>query len=229
MPKIHTLQIKQKAIELRKKGYSYNFISNELNLSKSTLSYWLQNIPYTPNEETIKRIGASKLKMAIFKSQQKMKSLQKAKEEAEKDIETFTKRDLFMLGLGIYIGEGSKTTGSIRIINSDPRILAVMIDWLKKICGLKIENFSLAIHLYPDINIEEALEFWSKTTGIPKNQFGKTQIDKRTDKKMFKRGRLPYGTAHLTIRSNNNPNYGIFLFRKIMAWIDTAINKAKVV
>ena len=35
---------KQKAIELRQKGYSLNEIKNELKVSKGTLSLWLRNV-----------------------------------------------------------------------------------------------------------------------------------------------------------------------------------------
>ena len=57
-----------------------------------------------------------------------------------------------------------------------------MVGWLKEICGLKNNNFRLEIHLYPDSNIKASLNYWSRITGINKNQFGKTQIDCRTNK-----------------------------------------------
>ena len=47
---------RNEAIKLRKKGHSYNLISLKLNISKSTLSYWLKEVPYTPNKEVLKRI-----------------------------------------------------------------------------------------------------------------------------------------------------------------------------
>lgn len=37
---------KEKAITLRKKGLSYNQISGLTNISKSTLSDWLSDLPY---------------------------------------------------------------------------------------------------------------------------------------------------------------------------------------
>ncbi|OGY59435.1 MAG: hypothetical protein A3H02_02920 [Candidatus Niyogibacteria bacterium RIFCSPLOWO2_12_FULL_41_13] len=221
--------IKKQAIRLRKGGYSYNYIKEKLSVSKGTLSYWLRDVPYSPNEEIIRRIGLGRLKMAIFKSRQKMDSIEKAQGEAVKEIGNLTKRDLLMLGIGLYMGEGSKTTGVIRIINSNSEILSFAINWFKKACGLTTKNFSLAIHLYPDNNIKKCLRHWSRLTGIPLKQFGKTQIDGRMDKKLFKRGKLPFGTAHLTIRSNNSPEYGIFLFRKIMAWMEVAMKQAGMV
>lgn len=211
---------KEKAIKLRKSGFSYNYISNKIGVSKSTLSYWLVNIPYKPNEDTIARMGEGRLRSAIFKSEQKQKSITEAKKLAKEDIKNITDRDLFMLGIGIYIGEGAKTQNIIRIINADPNIINLSIKWFEEICGLEKNNFSLAIHLYLDNNIEESLHYWSKTTSIPIDQFGKTQIDQRLGKKISKRGKLPHGTAHLTIRSNGKKEFGVFLHRRIMAWIN---------
>jgi orotate phosphoribosyltransferase-like protein len=47
-------ELKQRAIELRQKGYSYSQIKAELGLSKSTLSNWLYDMPLS--EERIKYI-----------------------------------------------------------------------------------------------------------------------------------------------------------------------------
>ena len=47
--------LKEKAIELRKAGWSYNTIKEKIGVSKSTLSNWLSRIPFIPNEEIIKR------------------------------------------------------------------------------------------------------------------------------------------------------------------------------
>lgn len=63
--------LKEKAIQLRMAGYSYN-ISQRLSLAKSTLSNWLSRVPFEPNDEVISRIGKAKLKSALYK--QKMKA-----------------------------------------------------------------------------------------------------------------------------------------------------------
>lgn len=216
--------IKKRAIDLRKKGHSYNHISSKLGIAKSTLSYWLKDMPFALNEETTRRIGEARLKSARFKNAQKIKSQQRAQQIAKQDIGNITNRDLFMLGLGIYIGEGSKTNHIIRVINSDPRIINLAIKWFQTACSLEKDNFTLAIHLYPDNNIKQALTFWSKETSIPLSQFGKTQIDRRINKSPKRSKKLPHGTAHLTIRSNNKKDFGVFLFRRIMFWIDIVLD-----
>lgn len=218
---------KEKAIKLRKEGHSYNYIVDKVFVSKSTLHHWLADIPYTPNKETIARIGKARAKSGEVKSRIKRESIERARNEAKKDIGNVSKRDLFMLGLGLYIGEGSKTGEHIRIINSNPEIIKISIIWFEEICGVRKHNFSLAIHLYPDNDIEESLGYWRRITGIPRNQFGKTQVDKRVGKKMGKRGKLPHGTAHLSVRSCGNKDFGVFLSRKIDAWMKEVSKDSK--
>ncbi len=71
-----------------------------------------------------------------------------------------------------------------------------------------------------DNDIKEALFYWSQAVGIPLAQFQQTQVDTRVGKKVSKRGKLPFGTAHLSIKSMGNKDFGVFLARKINAWID---------
>ena len=204
---------------MRKNGHSYTYISQKTGVSKSTLSGWLSAIPYIPNKMTIERIGKARAASAEWKAKRKIESFEKAGEEAKNEIGEITKRDLFMLGIGIYIGEGTKTNDSIRIINADPKIIRFAVKWFEQACGLSRKNFSLRLHLYPDNNTKRCIKFWSNSSGIPMSQFQKTYIDIRKDKKMFKRGKLLYGTAHLSIRSNGKKEFGVFLARKINAWI----------
>src|SRR3989344_5842840 len=93
---------KLRAIALRKEGHSYNYISGVLKISKSTLSDWLAKTPYTPNEETIKRIGKARAASGAAKTKIKQASILEATMEARREIAKISRRDLFMLGLGLY-------------------------------------------------------------------------------------------------------------------------------
>jgi hypothetical protein len=219
---------KKHALLLRKNGYSYSFIRSKISVSRSTLSSWLSDVPYKANVETIEKIGKARAISGEVKAKLKLQSIEKARFEAMKDIGKIHNRDLFMLGLGLYIGEGSKTDGIIRMINSNPQIICLSLKWFKEVCGLKNENFSIRLHLYPDNDKGKCITYWSTVTGIPKNQFQKTQVDMRM-KKISKRGKLPFGTAHVTIRSKGNKEFGVFLSRKINAWIHESIQKAGIV
>ncbi|MDP2930017.1 MAG: hypothetical protein Q8N56_00180 [bacterium] len=210
------------AIKYRKQGFSYGFISEKIGASKSTLSNWLQEIPYTPNNKMIEKIGMARMKSGAYRHNRMMADIKRAKTIAKKELGKLNKRDVWILGIGLYLGEGTKSNSSVSIVNSDPQIVKLSVLWFKKICGLKTENFSPAIHIYPDNDIKEAIRYWSKITGVPEKQFQKAQIDTRTNKSVRKRHTLPYGTISLQIRSRGKKKFGRFLHRKIMGWIESA-------
>ncbi|KKP33043.1 MAG: hypothetical protein A2312_01285 [Candidatus Staskawiczbacteria bacterium RIFOXYB2_FULL_32_9] len=214
--------LKEKSINYRKKGYSYNMISQKIGVSKSTLSNWLCNIPFSPNRELIERIGLAKLKSASFKHNQKIAEIIEMKSLAKKELGKITKRDLWMLGIGLYLGEGAKAFENLGFSNSDPDVIKIIINWFKKNCGLENINFNPYIHIYPDNNINKTISYWSKLTGIPKKQFGKVIVDIRTNKVKVKRKTLPHGTIDIRIRTHGNKDFGKKLHRRIMGWIKTA-------
>jgi hypothetical protein len=217
--------IKDRAIKLRQAGYSYNLIVEKICVSKSTLSVWLAEITYTPNKIVIERIGNARAAVTKVKHAQKLASYSEAAKLAKQDVATFTKRDLFILGLALYIGEGQKND-TVGIINADPRIIQKAILWLQECYGVPEENFTLAIHLYSDNNRTASLQYWSEKTNIPLSQFGKTQIDLRPNKKASKRGKLPHGTAHLRVKALGNKEYGVLLARRIRAASDIVLEQS---
>lgn len=214
---------KEKAFSLRKKGYSYNMIADRLGISKSTLSCWFKELPFTPNRQVIERIKKGPFKSGQIRHNRRVVDIAKIKKLAKKELGVVTKRDLWMIGLGLYIGEGSKSFEIVQIINSDPAIVRLAIKWFKDICGIKNDHITIAMHLYPDNDEKECRNFWKKITGLSIKQFRKTQIDRRTDKSSSKRRKLPYGTALLSIISNGDPNFGVNLHRKIMGWVESGL------
>ena len=220
MVKVHA---RFEAVKLRKEGHSYNYIAPAVGVSKGTLSVWLADVPYTPNSETVERIGKALAASGAVKSRLKRESIQRARIEARSQIRSISKRDMLMIGLGLYIGEGAKSTQVTNFVNSNPAIMNFMIRWFIKALSLKRENIRLRLHLYPDTHETEAIIFWSDITGIPRSQFFKSIIDTRQGKKAIKSGKLPHGTAHLTIHSMGEKRFGVFLARKIMALSDIVL------
>lgn len=197
-------------------------ISQKIGVKKSTLSNWLNKIPYSPNKEVIKRIGSAKLKSALFKHNQKMNEIAEMRILAKEDLGKITKRDLWLFGIGLYLGEGNKSNEQIKFSNSDPEAIKIAVMWFKKICHLGNENLNPVVHIYPDNNVEKTISYWAKITSIPKEQFGKTYVDGRINKSKTKRKTLPYGTIHLRIKSYGEKEFGRRLHRRIMGWIESA-------
>lgn len=221
---MHPVSTRERAIELRLAGYSYTYISLRTGLSKSTLSDWLCRIPYTPNTETTQTIGKALAASGSKIMKKKQENIQLARQEARSEVGEVLQRDLFMFGLGLYLGEGSKTNNITRIANSDPRVIKFAIAWFKAL-GLSTKNLRIRLHLYPDSDVEKSTEFWIDCTGLPREQFLKHQIDWRKNKKTYKLGKLPYGTAHIGVKSLGEKRHGVFLSRKILAWIEAMSEK----
>lgn len=213
--------LRNKAIVLRTQGYSYNLIRKQIFVSKSTLSIWLKDVAFSPNKEVQNRVRAASLCLTEWVRKDKQHSIEIARKHAQEKLGLLSARDLFMLGLGLYMGEGTKSHEIVRVINADPRIIALAIRWFEECFGLTAENFSITLHIYPDNDIAKSVNFWSNVTGIPKAQFGKIQIDERK-KTLKKRGMLRYGTAHLYISSRGQKKFGRLLFRTIIALIEGA-------
>ena len=213
------------AEKLRDQGYSYGMIHEELGVAKSTMSYWFRDKPFKPNHEVVNRIKYGPIKSGAQRHNKRVENIRELKKLGIEELGVLSKRDLWMLGIGLYIGEGSKTTESIRISNSDPATIVTAIKWFKEVCGLSSENIVITLHLYLENNIQMALDYWQNTTKLPYTSFRKTHIDTRDNKKAFKHGKLPYGTAHLRVISNGDFTKGVVLYRRIAGWMAGSLNQ----
>lgn len=183
-------QDRQKAIELRQLGKTYGEIRVELNISKSTLSGWLRNYPLTDKQLGLlstsreSRRHLAREKTSITKRIKLQKRLDKTYEEEKKNLLPLSKKELFLAGLFLYWGEGGKThKGTLSISNTDPAVLKFSLFWMRKALEIPKEKIQVLLHLYDDMIVEDAVNYWSKTLKIPKNQFAKPYIkkSKRTD------------------------------------------------
>ncbi|MBI4085148.1 MAG: hypothetical protein HY432_01415 [Candidatus Liptonbacteria bacterium] len=86
---------------------------------------------------------------------------------------------LFGLGIGLYWGEGTRADkNTVKIGNSDPRLIKKFMEFMHKFYGIDKSMFKFHLHLFSDINFEEAMFFWSKNLGIKRSQFYKPTITK---------------------------------------------------
>jgi hypothetical protein len=213
---------KQQAIQLREAGYSYSYIVTKLGVSKSTLTLWLRGIPYVANRHTIRTIGKARARSGEQKAKAKKDSFVTAQRQAESDIGKMTARDIFILGVGLYIGEGSKTADIVRIVNSDPRIIRYAVRWFEVI-GVPVTHLVARIHGYPDTKVPSARTYWSQVSGIPVTHFQLESIDRRVNKKATRNGTCPHGTLHISVRAYGKKELGVALSRKIGAWMDQVL------
>ena len=192
----------QKALILRKEGKSYSQIKKILGVNKSTLSYWLKNYPLSKqrikelrdnNEQRIERFRETM-------KAKKEKRLSIVYEKQKKIIFPLTKRDIFIGGLFLYWGEGSKTRfHDISISNTDPSMLKFFIDWSIKNFKISKNKFKISLHLYKDMNISKEMKFWSQCLNIPISQFYKPYIKKTYKSDINHKGGFGHGTCNVEL------------------------------
>lgn len=214
---------REQALALRRNGHSYNFIAKHIGVSKSTLSVWLAEVPYTPNEETIRRIGAARAAATLAKANQKQESIRQAGYMAHLELGNLSFRDRFVLGLGLYLAAGVKTDIETRLVHSDPKVAAFMLAWLEDCLAIPRKNIRIRLHCSASVNRDDAISFWSQSLSLPLRQFHDPVVDQRRTAATSKKGRAQYGTAHIMVRSLGERRFGVFLARKIRAWTEIVL------
>lgn len=198
---------RRKAIKLRQQGKTFTCIKERLGVSKSTLSYWIKDVPLTlaQQEKISKDAKAKRIEAYIRTVRERRKRIfEDYYRVAQKELLPISIRDFLMAGLFLYLGEGSKSDwNQVCISNSDPAIIKFSTVWLTKILGVKKSDIRVAVHLYRDMDIERELNFWQKTVGVPRKQFWEPYIKKTSSQKIdhptFGHGtcKISYGNTKL--------------------------------
>lgn len=180
-------EYKEKAIELRKQGFSYGEITAALSIPKSTLSHWLRSIELTDNQKARlndnygKGLIKARAKASQWHKEQKEIRIQRAKKEAKEVLDNIAlDENIVELALAmLYLGEGAKT-GTTAIGNSNPLVLKFFLTLLVSKYRLEISKIRFDLHIRYDQDPDEVKSYWSKTLGIPIEQFKYVVADKRT-------------------------------------------------
>lgn len=204
------------AIQMRKNGMALGEIASTLNVAKSTVSYWVRDVPLsTKNRRALKarsftRSAIEKRRQARIAGTNKKREL--IKQLANKEVVDMIKLPLWCIGVSLYWGEGGKTQQTARLSNSDPSIVKIMMRFFLEVCRVDKSKIRGHVHTYSHLNANAAERYWSKVSGIPREKMYKTYVKKSVASK-DKRDTLPYGTFQIYVHDSD------FFFR-LMAWIE---------
>ena len=185
---MHNRKLLLKARSLRSLGASLGKIAKRLEISKSTASLWLRDSKLTDQQRRslLKRpnAGSGSRELALKRTErwqlEAVTFWQKHKNEA-----------LFLLGIGLYWGEGSRTQKCLGISNNDPGLLRVWTSWCKCYLPRGVKQ-TVRILAHGDVNASRARRYWARATGYPVAKHV-TRLPTRGTKKPKKLA--PYGTA----------------------------------
>lgn len=171
---------KEKARTLRAAGKTYTEIKQALGVSKGTLSAWLADMPLSA--EQIRQVrDLNPRRIETFRETMKAKRmarLRNAYDKARIDIGVLSERDLFIAGLYLYWGEGTKAArGKIALTNTNPAMIRTFLEWSRNL-GFSLQDARVRLHLYADMEVEKEIKFWSHELHVPVRQFRKPYVKK---------------------------------------------------
>lgn len=128
---------RRRARILRSKGYSLKQITRALAISKSTASLWVRDVSLTPKQ--VNRLKARHTSIEVIESRRQTRLRHEMVKRAvttsiaAASIKRISRRDLWILGIGLYWGEGRKTNhGLVGFSNGDPKSVQIMMRFLKR-------------------------------------------------------------------------------------------------
>ncbi len=216
---------KEKILKLRYQGKSYNEIARALKIGKGTVSYWLHGVPLPPAAQ--KRIqgkieNARKLGLIAFtrrRSRMVLRENSLLYRKGLQEIGSLSERELFLLGVALYWGEGYKSekwkyksSAALRFTNSDPLMVASFVRFSRDILKVSDDQMKAYIHMYPHQDPKKVIRFWSRLTRFPLKSFRVYYYVSRVSNHVRPANSLPYGTLHIRINSRR-------LFFRMKGWI----------
>lgn len=192
------------AIDMRKRGLSYSDIQNKMNVPKSTIAYWIKNIPLT--KEQSQKLKNRRIEIAKLNSQKRILKNQKLIKEIEisssSNIQKISKRELWLMGIILYWKSKNKNDfrNGVRYTSSDPNLIKLFLKWLRDIGG--IEDHEISFDIFTGSKGGDSISYWSRVTGFPKKHFGSIYHKKSG-----------FGFLRIKVKSSS------MLARQISGWI----------
>lgn len=223
---------KQKAIDLRTKGLSYNEILQSVPVAKSTLSAWLRDVGLSMPQRhqlTVRKLAAARRggeKVHVMRLERVARAVTEAEEEAKHWI---AQGDfLWLVGTVLYWAEGEKPKPwrgrtKVAFINMDVRMILLMREWLGRYCGRAGRDVCYELYIHEGADIGVAREWWSRQIGVPQEDL-RVRLKRPNPASRRKNvGSGYYGTMRIAARRSTLLNH------RIVGWVQAIARHCGVV
>lgn len=157
----HPDYIRERAVQLRvEKKLTIDEIAERLSLGKTTIYYWVKDIPIPETERQSER----RLKASRANSERARNRREDAYRKGALEFDELSSDPTFRDFVCMYLGEGSKRCrNTVCIANSDPAVITLGSRWIARLGQNKI-RYSVQYHA--DQNLRELQEFWGGLVGV---------------------------------------------------------------
>lgn len=174
------VQYKEKAVALRKKGYSYKEIMAEVPVAKSSLSLWLKDTELTASEKSVLKnrtdsnILRGRIKAAASARNNRLIREKQRLPTVQAHFDRYKDDSLFQLGIGLYWAEGAKNSGSAMFTNSDERMIRIVLQWVETFTTYTRTELRYRLYVHKPYAHENCEAWWAEKLGVPLTLFTKT-------------------------------------------------------
>lgn len=171
------IEVKAEAIRLRKEfGMSINKIAVTLDVSKSTVSSWVNDITLTTEQ-----VIALNKRSNFRKNTEKQRDLAKETRMRYQMEGREMIRNLpieYALGCGLYWGEGSKEKNALKIANTDPNFILFFKNFLQKYFNVENKKIKIRINYYEyeGNTKQKVVYFWKNLLNLEDSNFYKPSL-----------------------------------------------------
>ncbi|MFH8453494.1 hypothetical protein ACH4CD_30130 [Streptomyces fungicidicus] len=209
--------LREKARELRLRGWTYDRIQVELGCSKSSISLWVRDLPKPERKRSPEEASAIARRGWEATLRRREEERQRTKEAAAAEIGALTDRELFIAGVALYWAEGAKDKPyarreNVQFVNSDPGVIRLYLAWLD-LLGVERDRLRYRVMIHVSADVEGAKSYWADLLGVDASLFQRTTLKKHNPK---------------TVRKNVGDGYrgclaisvlrGAELYRRIEGW-----------
>ena len=195
--------MREKARELRKQGWSVRDITLELGVSKGSVSMWVRDIELTEEQQTL-----LKSRQAQWAGRNQGGKTNRAKAMQQRIVYQQAGRErarngnrLHHTGCLLYWCEGAKVKrNSVHFVNSDPNMMLLFMRFLREEMKADEPKFRLQIHCHTQDEIEQHRieKYWLTLLNLPETCLQKTQFKQGSN---TRKKRLENGVCALMVHS----------------------------
>jgi transcriptional regulator with XRE-family HTH domain len=204
--------VREKARELRiKKKLSLLEIAERLSLPKTTVFYWIRDLP---DPEIKHRDTPGRSRARIAQGRRMKAEYQRRREEAYQrgwdEFALLAAQPTFTDFVCMYIGEGYKRDRNrVSISNSDPAVIKLADRWIRRLTSNEV---TYLFQYHADQDPDELISFWSAGLRADKRLF-RFQRKSNSGSLNGRGWRCPHGV--LAVRCNDT-----YLRARLQAWMD---------
>src|SRR5260221_1229426 len=214
-----------KARELRQQGLDYEEIAAELDVSKSSVSLWVRDLPRPERlsyEECRRRAAEGVRRYWAAERPIREAEREAVRAAAADEIGELSDRETIVAGAIAYWCEGSKNkpyrrTDRVIFMNSDPAMIRFFMHFLA-VAGVQRDRLRCTVSIHESADVEAAQRFWLDITGLEAEQVRRPGLKRHSPTTVRKNtGDDYHGCLRIEVLRSTG------LYRKIEGWASAAM------